>query len=113
MARIRPAATVVRDPHKPSPLDFNVLPAGERPRMVASRTFELEYEIEQVGPSGVAKIELWGTLDGGRTWSLYGRDVDNLSPLQVKVEKEGIYGFRIVVQSGSGMGGQPPTAGGY
>jgi hypothetical protein len=109
--RVRPAATIARDPHKPSPLDFNVLPAGERPRMVASRIFELEYEIEAVGPSGVAKVELWGTLDGGRTWSLYGRDVDNLSPLQVKVEKEGIYGFRIVVQSGSGMGGQPPTAG--
>ncbi len=107
----RKVSQVVRDPTKPSPLDFNILPAGERPQMVGSPTFELEYEIDQVGPSGVAKVELWGTLDGGRSWKLYGRDVDNLSPLQVKVEKEGIYGFRIVVQSGSGMGGQPPTAG--
>ncbi|MEX2113912.1 MAG: hypothetical protein WD845_12050 [Pirellulales bacterium] len=109
--RVRPASQVTRDPSKPSPLDFNILPVGERPRMVASRMFELEYEIDQIGPSGVAKVELWGTLDGGRTWTLYGRDVDNLSPLEVRVEKEGIYGFRIVVQSGSGMGGQPPTAG--
>ncbi len=107
----RTVSQVVRDPTKPSPLDFNMLPAGERPQMVGSDTFELEYEIDQVGPSGVAKVELWGTLDGGRTWTLYGRDADNLSPVQVKVEKEGIYGFRIVVQSGIGMGGQPPAAG--
>ncbi len=109
--RARPVSQVTRDPSKPSPLDFSILPVGERPQMVASPMFELEYEIDQVGPSGVAKVELWGTLDGGRTWTLYGRDVDNLSPVQVRVEKEGIYGFRIVVQSGSGMGGQPPTAG--
>jgi hypothetical protein len=107
----RKVSQVVRDPTKPSPLDFNILPAGERPQMVGSPTFELEYEIDQVGPSGVAKVELWGTLDGGRSWKLYGRDVDNLSPLQVKVDREGIYGFRIVVQSGSGMGGQPPVSG--
>ena len=110
-ATAKPVSQTVRDPATPSPLDFSLLPEGQRPRMVGSRTFELEYELESVGASGVGKIELWGTLDGGRTWSVYGVDADNHSPLPVRVEYEGIYGFRIVVQSGSGLGGQPPTAG--
>ncbi|MBI3836528.1 MAG: hypothetical protein HY288_01165 [Planctomycetia bacterium] len=87
------------------------LPAGERLRMVNSRAFELEYEVESVGPSGIGKVELWGTRDGGRTWSIFGIDTDNRSPLSVSVDGEGVYGFRIVVSSGSGFGGRPPAEG--
>lgn len=94
-----------------SPLDFSVLPAAVRPRMVASPNFELEYEIEAVGPSGVGKVELWGTRDGGHTWSDYAADSDQRSPMPVTVQGEGIYGFSILVQSGSGFGGRPPAAG--
>ncbi len=94
-----------------SPLDFSVLPRGQRPRMVNSRSFELEYEIDAVGPSGIGKVELWGTRDGGRTWTSYAVDRDNRSPIQARIDAEGIYGFRIVVQSGSGLGGRPPVAG--
>ena len=94
-----------------SPLDFGQLPTGQRPRMVNARAFELEYEIDSVGSSGVGKVELWGTRDGGRTWSIFGLDPDNRSPMPVSVDAEGIYGFRIVVQSGSGLGGRPPAAG--
>lgn len=92
-------------------LDTSVLPPGERPRMVNSRTFELEYEIESIGPSGIGKVELWGTRDGGRTWASYGVDGDNRTPLVVQVESDGIYGFRIVVQSASGAGGDLPRSG--
>ena len=96
---------------RPGALDFSLLPPGERPRMVNSRSFELEYEIDSVGPSGIAKVELWGTRDGGRTWSSIGTDADNRSPMSISVPGEGIYGFRIVVQSGSGLGGRPPLPG--
>ena len=94
-----------------SPLDFSQLPSGQRPRMVNARAFELEYEIDSVGTSGVGKLELWGTRDGGRSWSIFGVDPDNRSPLPVSIDAEGIYGFRIVVQSGSGLGGRPPADG--
>jgi hypothetical protein len=94
-----------------SSLDFSVLPAGARPRMVNSRSFELEYEVDSVGPSGISKVELWGTRDGGRTWSVFGTDTDHRSPMPIGVDAEGIYGFRVVVQSGSGLGGRPPTEG--
>ena len=91
--------------------DFSGPPGSERPRMVNSRSFELEYEIESVGPSGIGKVELWGTRDGGRTWSIFGVDTDNRSPLPISVDGEGVYGFRIVVSSGSGFGGHPPAEG--
>jgi hypothetical protein len=100
-----------RTPRPGSALDFSLLPAAVRPRMVNSATFELEYELESVGPSGVSKVVLWGTRDGGRTWSDYAVDTDNRSPMPVSVGGEGIYGFRILVQSGSGYGGRPPAEG--
>ena len=79
--------------------------------MVNSRSFDLDYEVEGIGPSGIAKVELWGTRDGGRTWISYGVDNDNRSPIRANVEGEGLYGFRIVVQSGNGLGGLPPHSG--
>jgi hypothetical protein len=87
------------------------LPPGEHPRMVNSRLFELEYDIESVGPSGIGKVELWDTRDGGRTWQSYMVDNEHHCPLPVTVEEEGIYGFRVVVTNGAGIGGQPPKNG--
>jgi hypothetical protein len=111
---LRTPAQSVSDqrPARPgSPLDFSLLPAAVRPRMVNSASFELEYEIESVGPSGVGRVELWGTRDGGRTWSDFAVDADRTSPMSVNVGGEGIYGFCILVQSGSGFGGRPPAEG--
>jgi hypothetical protein len=90
---------------------FPGLPPGERPRMVNSRVFALEYDVESVGPSGIKQVELWGTHDGGRNWKRYAVDEKKHSPITVTVEEEGIYGFRIVVQSGAGLGGKPPQSG--
>ena len=58
------------------------LPPGERPRMVNSRTFELEYDVDSVGPSGIGRVELWGTRDGGQTWRRFTVDSDKRSPLR-------------------------------
>jgi hypothetical protein len=88
-----------------------LLPPGVRPRMVNSPRFELEYEFESVGPAGIGKVELWGTRDGGRSWTSYGIDPDNRSPMSVTVAGEGLYGFRIVVESGTGLRGAPPQSG--
>src|SRR5690606_22332494 len=86
-------------------------PQGQNARMVNSKSFELDYEIESIGPSGIAKVELWGTRDEGRTWTSYGIDNDNRSPMRVNVEGEGLYGFRITVQSGSGLASPTPRGG--
>jgi hypothetical protein len=83
----------------------------ERIRMVSSTRFQLDYDVESVGPSGVDRVELWGTRDGGRTWTSFGADEDKRSPLVVTVREEGIYGFRVAVRSGAGLGGEAPRPG--
>lgn len=106
-------APPMRVESSPPPATDNVpgLPAGVRPRMVNSRRFELEYDVESIGPSGIGRVELWGTLDGGRTWLNLGTDPDNRSPYVVTVDAEGIYGFRMVVETSSGLRSAPPRPG--
>jgi hypothetical protein len=87
------------------------LPPGERPYMVNSRRFALDYEIESAGGTGATKIEVWGTRDAGRTWQSYGMQSANRSPIKVKVDGEGLYGFRIVVVDSKGVSARPPRSG--
>lgn len=87
------------------------LPPGVRPQMLNSRRFELAYDVESVGPSGIGRVELWGTRDGGGSWTRFGEDEDRQSPFLVTVDEEGIFGFRVVVTSGAGLGGEPPKSG--
>ncbi|MGE0607412.1 MAG: hypothetical protein AB7O62_09985 [Pirellulales bacterium] len=87
------------------------VPPGIHPRMVNTRKFSLDYDVESVGPWGIRRVELWGTRDYGRTWISFGADDDNQSPLAAQVEEEGVYGFRVLVQSGSGLVEAPPKSG--
>lgn len=87
------------------------LPAGERPRMTASKRFNLDYSVDAVGPAGVEKVELWVTRNGGRDWDLGWVDADCQSPLLVEVEDEGIYGFRLVIVGKNGLASQTPRSG--
>jgi hypothetical protein len=91
--------------------EFGSWPVGERPQMVNRRTFELDYELDAVGNSGVAKVELWGTRDGGRHWQRFSQDDDNRSPIVATVVAEGLYGFRVVVESGNGLASETPRDG--
>lgn len=92
-------------------LDFGAVPPGQRVRMVNATTFELEYEVDGIGPTGIARVEVWGTRDGGRTWSSFGVDNDNRSPVAVRVDREGVYGLSVAFQTGNGFGGTPPRSG--
>ncbi len=80
-------------------------------RMVNSRRFALDYELNAIGPSGIAAVELWGTADGGRNWRLFAKDDDNRSPIEAVVEREGEFGFKLLVQSAGGYGTPPPEPG--
>ncbi|QEG36903.1 hypothetical protein [Bythopirellula goksoeyrii] len=81
------------------------------PILMNSRTFDVEYDLQSVGPWGVAKVELWGTQDGGSTWQSYGNDPDNRSPVRARVPGAGVYGFRIVVDGANGAASPPPRSG--
>jgi hypothetical protein len=86
-------------------------PTAERPRLTNARRFSLDYDIQSVGPEGVSAVELWGTNDGGRSWSKWGVDPDNTSPFDVEVNHEAVYGFRIVVAGKNGLATSTPQPG--
>lgn len=87
------------------------LPGGERPRMTNAKKFALEYDIESAGPGGVSEVELWQTRDRGATWAKTATDADKQSPFDVSVDDEGVYGFRVVIVSKSGLASSAPRAG--
>lgn len=87
------------------------VPPGVVPTVVHSTRFDLEYDDEVLGPGGIAKVELYGTRDGGRTWARLGEDRDRRSPYTVEMPAEGIYGFRIAVAGHNGLASRPPQPG--
>lgn len=76
-------------------------------RLVNNTEFEFDYELEKTGRWGVAKVELWGTDNGGRSWRRFAIDSDRQSPIHVTTPGEGEYGFRLLVESVGGL--QAPT----
>jgi hypothetical protein len=92
------------------PLD-SAIAIGRTPvRFSDSERFSLDYELEAVGIRGVEAIELYGSLDG-RTWTLWGRDPDRISPFDIETKEQGKFGFRIVVIGQNGLASPRPMAG--
>jgi hypothetical protein len=77
---------------------------------VNSKRIRLNYDIKEKGPSGVSVVELWGSRDG-RTWKKYSEDTTATPPYVFEVSDEGLYGFRLVVRNGVGLGADPPQTG--
>ncbi len=86
--------------------------AGRAPvRYSDSERFSLDYELEAVGTQGVDAIELYGTVNGGRSWDLWGSDPDVRSPFDIETKEAGVFGFRIVVISRNGLASPRPLSG--
>jgi len=93
--------------------------AGQRPstptslvrQMVNNTHVFLEYQIEQMGPSGVGKVEVWLTRDQGQSWTRIGEDPDRKSPVELDLPGEGLFGVSLAVSNGRGFGGTPPSPG--
>ncbi len=79
-------------------------------RIVKSTKFAIDYQIDELGKSGVASVKLYFTHDGKR-WELFGEDEDTKTPFPVEVDGEGLYGFYLTVTSGAGLGDPAPQAG--
>ena len=78
--------------------------------LVNSRRVHLNFEISDVGPSGVSSVELWATRDG-KSWQRYSNEPPPSGPLVVHVAEEGLYGFSIVVRNGLGLASPAPKQG--
>jgi hypothetical protein len=92
----------------PDPLPGNTSP---RQRLVNARKFQVGYQVDDVGSSGISSVELFITQDRGKKWWKYGDDADHQSPIDVEVPQDGEYGFAIRARSGVGLANDPPRDG--
>jgi hypothetical protein len=84
---------------------------GASVRMVNSKRISINYEIKDVGKSGIAVIELWYTRTEGRNWQKYEERPNPQPPYTFEVNDEGLYGFTLVARNRAGGGEQPPKVG--
>jgi hypothetical protein len=77
---------------------------------VNSLEFNLDYEFENVGKSNVKHVEIWYTIDRGRTWVKY-QDAPPQPPFRIRVQGDGRYGFLVVAVSGAGLAAPRPRNG--
>jgi hypothetical protein len=92
-----------------SPSDNAATPGARQ--VVNSRRVFLNYRIDQTGPSGVGRVQIWMTRDRGQSWECLGEDPDRTSPAEVLLPGEGLFGLTLVVSNGRGFGAIPPAAG--
>lgn len=85
-------------------------PAGPAVRMINSKRITLNFEVKDVGPSGLAGVDLYYTQDA-KTWKKGDAPPQTKSPYVIEVTDEGLYGFSLVAHNGSGMGKEPPQSG--
>lgn len=80
-------------------------------RISNSRKFHLDYSVDASNAEKVHRVEVWYTDDGGQSWHHHGDDDDRISPYLARVNDDGMYGFRLLVQSREGLTMRPPMPG--
>jgi len=86
-------------------------PSAAGRQLINSTHVTLEYQIEQQGPTGVSKVEVWMTRDEGQNWRRLCDDPDRRSPVEFDLPGDGQYGISLVATNGSGFGAKPPVKG--
>lgn len=89
------------------------LPPGQITKLkVPGQRFLLDYAVDRAGPDGrPAAVELWITVDGGKTWSRGGNDPDRVSPILVDLNGVGTFGISLIARDANGLGDKPPAPG--
>jgi hypothetical protein len=85
--------------------------AGPVRQFVNSTHVTLKYQIDQLGPSGLGRVEVWMTRDDGQNWTRLCEDSKRQSPVEIDLPGEGSFGVSVVVANGNGQGGEPPVKG--
>lgn len=84
---------------------------AQGPQIVSNQIFNIDYQVEDVGPSGVSAVELFVTENNGRDWFRYGNDVDLKPPFEVDTRGEGTFGFAVRARNGIGFSKPAPQPG--
>ncbi len=86
-------------------------PAQSRTMMVHSRNLRLSYDLTDVGKSNVSKIQVWATQDTKAWKKLTEQEQANPPVIDVQVDREGRWGFKLLARSGVGRGEPEPQPG--
>jgi hypothetical protein len=78
-------------------------------RLVNTKRITLNFEVKDVGASGVSAVELWFTQDG-KEWKKHDAPAQAKAYV-VEVDDEGMYGFTLLARSGTGLAKDPPQPG--
>ena len=110
-------------PSVPLPTNTAAPPAPPRKQLptvkfVNHPIFIMEYNLKNVGKSGIGSVELYRTQNDGQTWDLYAVDEDVKGSIQNGPQKrelelpgQGVYGFILIVKSRAGLGKRAPRPG--
>lgn len=93
-------------------------PAADLPRaqVINYPRFNLGFDLEQRGPSGISRVDLWVTRNEGQTWQKWSQHDGKNGAVTVSLDVrenatlEGLYGFRLVPVSGAGLSEREPVA---
>jgi hypothetical protein len=111
----RPTSSISPDPApvptgRP-PNGSTIAPAPPGRQLINSTRVTLEFQIEQQGPTGVSKVEVWMTRDEGQTWRRLCEVPDHRDSVEFDLPGDGQYGITLVAINGSGFGAKPPARG--
>ncbi|MCE9564839.1 MAG: hypothetical protein K8U57_22625 [Planctomycetes bacterium] len=88
-----------------------------RAQFINYLAFDMGYEVESRGVSGISRLDLWVTRDDGRSWMKWSPHDGKQQTVRVNLNvptnpiPEGAYGFRVVPVSGAGLSEREPTGG--
>jgi hypothetical protein len=82
-----------------------------KPLYSNTKTFSLDYRVDNEPGAPIRDVELWGTTDQGQTWSVWGSDPDRRTPFDIEVETDGLFGFRMVIIGSNGLASNRPRNG--
>jgi hypothetical protein len=99
-------------PRLAPPPEFNVVSRWLPPtRQVYLRGISLDFEMTRLGTGKVIAVELWTTRDLGATWERTDSMEGCLPPFRTRLWSEGMYGFRLVFESETGLKTPTPKPG--
>jgi hypothetical protein len=102
-----PALMETRQDKPPAPPQ----PAGLGRHLLNSTHTTLRYQVDEQGPSGISKVEVWMTRDEGQNWQRLCEDPNRRSPMEIDLPGDGIYGLKLVVSGGNGYSTPVPVRG--
>jgi hypothetical protein len=106
-----PPTPTVKNSQPTEPRQASASGKGGAPlfRLVNTKRITLNFEVKDVGASGVSAVELWFTQDG-KEWKKHDAP-PQAKAYVVEVDDEGMYGFTLLARSGTGLAKEPPQPG--